>query len=105
TVLIGQREQAAQRAREQAEQQRDRADRNFRLAREAVDQTVTKVTGDRRLKEADFHQLRHDLLAYMAPIYEEFVKQRQNDPELEAERGRAWHSLALLRAEMGQKEA
>ena len=78
------------------------ADRNLRLAREAVDKTVTKITDNPRLKEADFHQLRHDLLEYMVPFYNEFVNQQQNDPELEAERGRVWFSLARLRREMGE---
>src|SRR5262249_22592315 len=104
TVLIGQREAAAQMAREQAEQQRDRGDRNLQLARKAVDNTVTKITANPRLKESDFHELRRELLHYMVPFYEEFVKQRENDPELEAERGRAWFSLASLREEMGDRE-
>jgi serine/threonine-protein kinase len=119
TVLIGQSERAAQSARqlaeeqqraaesarEQAEQQRDRADRNLRLARAAVDKTVSQITENPRLKQADFHQLRHDLLQYLVPFYEEFVKQQANEPEVEAERGRAWFSLALLRQEMWQNKA
>jgi serine/threonine-protein kinase len=104
TALIRQREQAAQHAREQAERQRDRADRNLCLAREAVDKTVNKITGNQRLKEADFHQLRHELLESMVPFYEEFVKQQENDVELKAERGLAWFSLAELRQEMGDRE-
>jgi serine/threonine-protein kinase len=97
TVLIRQREQATR-------QQRDRADRNLRLAREAVDKTVSKITENARLQEADFHELRHDLLEYMVPFYEEFIKQREKDPELERDRGRSWGSLANLRREMGESE-
>jgi serine/threonine-protein kinase len=92
-------------ARGQAEQQRDRADGNLRLARKAVDETTTKITRNPLLKEANFHQLRHDLLEYMVPFYEEFVKQQASEPELEAERGRAFHSLGLLRYAIGKKEA
>jgi tetratricopeptide (TPR) repeat protein len=104
-VLIRQSEQKAQAARILAEEQRDRADANLHLARQAVDKTVTKIAANSRLKEADFHQLCHDLLAYLVPFYETFVKQRTKDPELEAERGWAWGLLARLRAEMGDKEA
>jgi tetratricopeptide (TPR) repeat protein len=96
--------QAAQRNLAQAEQQRDRADSNFRLARDAVDKTVNKITDNPRLKEADFHQLRHDLLQYLVPFYEQLVEQRQDDPELKADQGQAWSSLAMLRQEMGDSQ-
>jgi tetratricopeptide (TPR) repeat protein len=85
-----------------AEQERDRADRNLRLAYEAVDKTVTKITGNPRLKETDFLQLRRELLEYMTPFYQEFVRQRKDDPELESQRGRAFSSLANIRSETGQ---
>jgi serine/threonine protein kinase len=95
---------AAQRNLTQAVQQRDRADHNLRLARDAVDKTVNKITENPRLKEADFHPLRRDLLGYLVPFYEEFVKQQENDAALRAERGLAWFSLAALRQEMGDRE-
>jgi serine/threonine-protein kinase len=104
TLLIRQREQAAQTAREQAESQRLRANANLRLAREAVDRTVTKITADSRLKRSDFHQLRHDLLESMVPIYEQLVRQRENDPELQAEQARAYGWLGVIRADMGEIE-
>jgi tetratricopeptide (TPR) repeat protein len=91
-------------ANQREQQAREQADHNLRLARDAVDKTVTKIAGNPLLKQANFHQLRQDLLEYLVPFYEEFVKQRGNDPELEAERGQAWRSLAYLRDEMGQKE-
>jgi serine/threonine-protein kinase len=105
SILIRQRERAAQAARQQAEAQRDRADHNLRLVRDVVDNTVTKIAGNPRLKQANFHQLRHELLEYLVPLYEDFVKQRGNDSELEVARGQAWGSLANLRNEMGEKES
>jgi serine/threonine-protein kinase len=95
---------AISRERDTVAQQRDRADSNLRLARDAVDKTVTKIASNPLLKQANFHQLRHGLLESMVPFYEQFVKQRQHDSELEAERGRALASLAYLRNEMGEKE-
>jgi serine/threonine protein kinase/tetratricopeptide (TPR) repeat protein len=89
---------------QQENAQRQRADGNLQLAREAVDKTITKVTGDLRLKQADFHQLRHDLLQYMVPFYEEFVKQQANDRELAADQGQAYSQLAFVRQEMGEKK-
>jgi serine/threonine protein kinase/tetratricopeptide (TPR) repeat protein len=90
-------------ARVQAESQRDRADANLQLAREAVDKTISKIADNPRLQEADFHQLRHDLLENMVPFYEQFVMQQGNHPGLIAERGRAYSRLAFVRQEMGEK--
>jgi tetratricopeptide (TPR) repeat protein len=93
----GRQQQAAQAAREQA-------DTNFDLAREAVDKTITRVAGNAGLKQANFHQLRKELLASAVPFYERFVQQHRDDPQLEAERGRAFQRLGLLRSEMGERE-
>ncbi len=81
-----------------------RAEENFDLARKAVEDTVTKVAEAPRLKEADFHELRRELLASAVPFYEEFVRRQSNDPKLDAMRGRAYQRLAIIRAEMGEVE-
>lgn len=104
TVQIRQQQVQAQQAKEAAEQQRDRAERNLGLARRAVDDTITKVAEEPLLKQANFHDLRKKLLALALPYYQEFVQQQSDDPELEAERGRAYFGLALVRAEMGERE-
>jgi serine/threonine-protein kinase len=119
TYVVRQKEQAAQDARQKADENfhlaqekeriareaRERADHNFLLARDAVEKTVTKVAENERLKEADFHGLRKDLLQTAVPFYEEFVKQVTDDPALEAKRGLAYQRLALVRAEMGEHDA
>src|SRR5262249_2956463 len=69
-----------------------------------VEDTITKVALNPLLKQADFHDLRKQLLASAVPYYQEFVKQQSNDPEVEAERGRAYNRLAYVRQEMGEKE-
>ena len=82
----------------QSEQQaRQEADINFHLARKAVEDSITKVAAEPRLKQSDFHDLRRDLLASAVPFYEEFVKQRANTPELSWELGQAHFRLAVLR--------
>jgi len=91
-------------ALEQTRNQRDRADANLQFARDAVDRTVSKITEEPRLKEADFYKLRHDLLTYMVPFYLEFVKQEQTDPKLAAERAQAFSRLGSVRDDMGEKE-
>jgi len=101
TVLIRQQQVQTEQAKVAAEQQRDRAEWNFGLARRAVDDTITKVAEEPLLEQANFHDLRKKLLASALPYYQEFVQQQSDDPELEAERGRAYFRLALVRGEMG----
>src|SRR5262249_48749205 len=55
TVLIRQQQVQTQQAKEAAEQQRDRAERNFGLARRAVGDTITKVAEEPLLEQANFH--------------------------------------------------
>jgi serine/threonine-protein kinase len=102
TALIRNQELAALEAKGQAERERDRADGNFQLAKEAVEQTITRVAENPRLKLGDFHDLRKTLLASAVPFYERFVQQVSDDPGLEAERGKAYDRLALVRKEMGE---
>src|SRR5262249_16179363 len=52
----------AQREATNARYERNEANRNFALARQAVEDYLAKVTESRRLKEADFHALRKELL-------------------------------------------
>jgi serine/threonine protein kinase/tetratricopeptide (TPR) repeat protein len=88
-------------ARREAEKQEARAEANFALARNAVDDTVTRVFDEPRLKEADFYELRHHLLTGAVPLYEELVKQRGDDPRIEADRARAYGKLGAIRRETG----
>jgi serine/threonine protein kinase/tetratricopeptide (TPR) repeat protein len=83
-------------------QEKERADQNLVRARQAVKEHLTLTAGNQRLKEGDFHELRRNLLESAIPFYEEFVKQKSDDPALEVERGRAYGDLALVREELGQ---
>jgi serine/threonine-protein kinase len=103
TYLIRQKEKTADAARKREQIARERADRNFKLAHDAVDKTMTRVAENKRLKEADFHGLRLELLKSAVPFYETFARQESDDPDLEAERGLAFHRLAFLEAELSQR--
>jgi serine/threonine-protein kinase len=105
TYLIGLKERAARAAQESEHEARERADRNFALAQDAVDKTITRMAENDRLKEANFHELRKDLLQSAVPFYEEFVRQQGDSPELEGARGQAYYRLAFVQAETGQYEA
>jgi len=85
----------------QAETQRDRADQNLAVARQAVEEYLDKVTDNPRLKQADFHALRKELLESAVPFYEHLVQQQASDPQLAAIQGRACKRLATLRGLLG----
>src|SRR5262249_12530542 len=87
----------ARQAEQIAEQRRAEANRNFALARRAVEDYLAKVTENKRLTEADFHPLRKELLEAALPFYEQFVRQAENDPALRAEQGRAYERLGKVR--------
>jgi serine/threonine protein kinase/tetratricopeptide (TPR) repeat protein len=97
-------ETQASRERDQAVAQRQRADRNYELARQAVENYLSKVTDNERLKEADLHGMRKELLESALPFYEKFAQQEGDDPERAAERGRAYYRLAQVRDLVGETE-
>jgi tetratricopeptide (TPR) repeat protein len=69
-----------------------------------VDKYLSKVTDNPKLKEADFNQLRKELLETALPFFEQFAEQESPDPDLRAARGRAYHRLATIRQVMGDRD-
>jgi serine/threonine protein kinase/tetratricopeptide (TPR) repeat protein len=97
-------EAEANRERDEAVAQRERADRNYELARQAVDNYLSKVTDNERLQQADLHAMRKELLESALPFYEKFARQEGDDPAGAAERGRAYHRLGRVRETLGEHE-
>src|SRR5262249_38600798 len=75
-------------ALERAVREKERADQNLARARQAVKEYLLKTSDSPLLKSADFQNLRKELLETALPFYQEFARQQQDDPDLEAERGR-----------------
>jgi eukaryotic-like serine/threonine-protein kinase len=90
--------------RQRAEAQKSRGDENLARALKAVEDYCVSVAEDARLKRADFHDLRTKLLETAVPFYEDFLRQRPDDPALSADQARAHYRLARLRAETGHAE-
>src|SRR6185312_1238436 len=65
-----------------AQAQRVRAEAGEEQARAAVDQFLTRVTDDALLKAPGLQSLRRDLLRSALRFYDEFLKQRGDDPGL-----------------------
>jgi serine/threonine protein kinase/tetratricopeptide (TPR) repeat protein len=84
-----------------AERSRVQAEANFSRARDAVDQYLNRVTDNPRLKEADFHELRKQLLETAVPFYEQFVAQKSEDQKLRIDQAIALDKLRLVYRTMG----
>ena len=100
--LVTREKNQKQAALARAIQEKQRADQNLVRARKAVNEFLTLVANNQLLKEADFQELRRNLLESAIPFYQEFLEQKKDDPELEVERGRAYGDLALVREELGE---
>jgi serine/threonine protein kinase/tetratricopeptide (TPR) repeat protein len=87
-----------------AEQRRVEADQNFALARQAVEDYLTKVSENKRLTESDFHPLRKELLQAALPFYEQFVREAESDPARRADQGRAHERLGKVHHVLGEIE-
>jgi tetratricopeptide (TPR) repeat protein len=92
------------RERDEAVAQRQRADRNYVLARQAVENYLSKVADNERLKGADLHDMRKELLESALRFYEQFAREKSDDPEQAAERGRAYYRLGQVRELLGEGE-
>lgn len=94
--------ETADRNRLQAEGNRIEAEGNFAKARQAVDKYLENVTDNPRLKEADFHGLRKQLLETAVPFYEQFVAKQGNDPTLKSDQARVFEKLSRVYQLLGQ---
>jgi tetratricopeptide (TPR) repeat protein len=98
----------AERAQEREAEQRRHADKarleaetNFTRARRAVDESFTKISESQLLTVPGLQPLRHDLLQSARVFYEEFVRERSDDPALRAELAAAQLRLGLIDTDLG----
>ncbi len=96
TVLIS-HEQA------RTETARLKAEKNFRLARDAVDRFYTRVSKEQLLNQPGMQKLRESLLREARDYYKQFVAERGDDPDVQAELGRAYLQLARITSDIGTR--
>jgi tetratricopeptide (TPR) repeat protein len=89
--------------RDASQKARQQADRNFQTAMDAVERYLSNVTENPNLKQADFYQLRKELLETALPFFEKLAQEESFDPKLQCARGQAYERLARLRFEMGDR--
>jgi len=82
--------------REQAETNLAQAERNYTLAREAVDRYLTKVSEDRLLNQPHMVKLRQELLDTAREFYQKLVDERKDDPQAQVDLGHAHLRLGKI---------
>jgi eukaryotic-like serine/threonine-protein kinase len=90
----------------QARTNLERANANFQLARQAVDDYFTRVSENTLLKvqpSRDLRSLRKELLGDALKFYKSFIVQRGDDPSLRRELARAYARVGKITDEIGTK--
>lgn len=98
-ALFARREAVQQRAI--AMRERDRAEENFREARDAVDRFYTKVAEEDLLRAEGLQPLRQHLLEQALEYYRRFLKQRGSDPDFGSDAAVVQGNVASILADVG----
>ena len=75
------------------------------LARSAVDEFLNHVTKNELLTVPGMQPLRQQLLSSAMEFYDNFTQDEDNSGELLVELAAAHYRIAVIRSELGQKEA
>ncbi len=86
-----------------AKTQHARAEANFARARAVVNDYFTRVSESQLLQVPGMQPLRAELLDSARKFYEDFAKERTDDPELIAELAATFDRIGLLHADLGNK--
>jgi serine/threonine-protein kinase len=86
-------------------QQRARAEENFRQARAAVDEYLTKVSESKLLDVPVMQPLRKELLESALAYYQGFLEAYQDDPSIQAELAGTYERVASITEMIGSKSA
>jgi len=84
--------------------ERDRAEQNFRDARDAVDRFYTKVSEEQLLKAEGLQPLRAELLREALDYYRRFLAQRKGDPAFALEAAIVQGNVGGILSEVGGPE-
>jgi tetratricopeptide (TPR) repeat protein len=102
TILLGQANRRVQVERDVASRQRDLARENFEKARQAVDVLLTSVSEEQLLNQPGLQPLRKKLLGSALDYYQDFVRQRADDPTLRRQLAEAYRRLGEINGGLGK---
>jgi tetratricopeptide (TPR) repeat protein len=86
----------------EAQDERARAEKNFRRALQAVDEMFTQVGVSDLAEVPQMEPVRRALVQKALDYYQVFLTERSNDPELAYETGRAWVRVGYARRILGE---
>lgn len=81
---------------QESERQRRSAERNYAMARQAVDTYLTRVSEDRLLNQPGLQPLQQQLLRDALEYYEQFVAERSDDPSVREELAASLFRVGLI---------
>jgi serine/threonine protein kinase len=102
--IAEERRKAAEGSQREAIKQTKVADANFARARKAVDDSFTIVSESKLLNVPGLRALRADLLGSSLRFYEEFLRERSDDPSLSNDLLRTRVRVAEVLSELGRRE-
>jgi serine/threonine protein kinase/tetratricopeptide (TPR) repeat protein len=100
---VKQEQQETEKERRAAVDSRDRAQKSYRLAREALRECVRKVAEDPRLSNGELEDLRRAAWQAEALFYQRFVQLHGEEAEFQVERGKAYLELGHVTQELGTR--
>jgi serine/threonine protein kinase/tetratricopeptide (TPR) repeat protein len=103
-ALAETRRQDAESNEREARLQKKQADLGFARARKAVDAYLNQVTDGDALKAPGLQPLRRDLLGSALTFYQDFVRERRDDPALRSELAAVHLRVAKIQSELGNEE-
>lgn len=103
TLLLGREQRRTAAARDDAQKNYETAETSFRQARGAVDEYYTTVSENKLLDVAGLEPLRKHLLEGALKYYQEFLRQRGDDPAVRVELGRTWYRVGRIAGEVGDQ--
>jgi serine/threonine protein kinase/tetratricopeptide (TPR) repeat protein len=87
--------------RDRAEQEKDRAEAGFKMARDTVDRFFTQVGESQQLKAQGMEKFRRDLLQNAKDFYERLIREQRDAPEARQDLGLAHLRLAGIQQALG----
>jgi WD40 repeat protein/serine/threonine protein kinase/tetratricopeptide (TPR) repeat protein len=102
--IADQERDKAEEARKEAQRQGKLAEENFRKARMAVDDSLTRISESKLLNVAGLQPLRKDLLESALKYYQGFLAQSSDDPAVQQDLATAYTRVARITQEISSKE-
>src|SRR5262249_16664691 len=91
--------------RDRAEQEKNRAEASFRMARDTVDRFFTQVGESPQLKAQGMEKFRKNMLQNANEFYDRFIREHLDAPEVRHDLGLAHLRLAKIQQALGDYAA